>query len=69
LYVGNASTLSGLLDILPVWGVNRIHTSHTIEEYDQVVRLGDRDLALDASIGGGGSVSAPLVESEGPFML
>ena len=43
--------------------------ARTIEEYDQVVRLGDRDLALDASIGGGGSVSAPLVEGEGPFML
>lgn len=44
-----------------------MQASRTMEEYDRVVRLGDRDLALDASIGGGGSVPAPLVEGEGPF--
>lgn len=65
--VGTASTLSGLLDILHVWGVNRVQARRTIEEYDRVVRLRDRDLTHNASIGGGGSVPAPLVEGEGLF--
>ncbi|KAJ5860090.1 uncharacterized protein N7529_007400 [Penicillium soppii] len=65
--VGTASTLKGLLDILHEWGVDRVQAGRTIEEYDRVVRLGDRDLACDASIGAGGSVPAPLVENEGPF--
>lgn len=65
--VGSASTLSGLIDILQEWGVNNAQARRTIEEYDRVVRLGDKSISLDAPIGRAGSPPTPLVDGEGPF--
>lgn len=65
--VGSASTLSGLVDILRQWGVNHTQARRTIEEYDQVVRLGDKSIVLDAPIGRAGLPPVPLVDGEIPF--
>ncbi|KAK4923902.1 hypothetical protein LTR66_016490 [Elasticomyces elasticus] len=65
--VGSSPTLTGLGDTLHEWGVDRTRARRTIEEYDQVVRLGNKSITLDAPIGGGGSPPSPLVDGEGPF--
>lgn len=65
--VGSASTLSGLIDVLHAWGVNNVQARRTIEDYDQVVRLGNKSISLDAPIGRACSPPAPLVDGEGPF--
>lgn len=64
--VKRASNLSRLVDILRQWGVNHVQARTTIQQYGQVC-LGDKEIALDAPIGRGGSYPAPLVEGEGPF--
>lgn len=65
--VGKASTLGELLQILRAWGVDNIQAAKTIERYDQVVRRGQQDFALDASVGRTGAPPGPLVDGEGPF--
>lgn len=65
--VGSASKLDGLMDILHGWGVNDVQARHTIEEYDRVVRLGDKSISPNAPIGRAGSPPTPLVDGEGPF--
>jgi hypothetical protein len=65
--VGSTSSLSGLVNILHGWGVNDVQARRTIEEYDRVVRLGDKSISLHAPIGGAGSPPTPLVDGEGPF--
>ncbi|CAG8067186.1 unnamed protein product [Penicillium nalgiovense] len=65
--VGSASTLSDLVDILQGWGVDNVQARRTIENYDRVVRLGDKSISLDAPIGRAGSPPTPLVDGEGPF--
>lgn len=65
--VGSSPTLTGLGDILHEWGVDRTRARRTIEEYDQVMRLGNKGITLDAPIGRGGPPPSPLVDGEGPF--
>ncbi|CAI7645676.1 unnamed protein product [Penicillium discolor] len=65
--VGSASKLDGLMDILHGWGVNDVQARRTIEEYDRVVRLGDKSISPNAPIGRAGSPPTPLVDGEGPF--
>ncbi|KAJ5213775.1 hypothetical protein N7449_000944 [Penicillium cf. viridicatum] len=65
--VRSASTLDGLMDILHGWGVNYVQARRTIEEYDRVVRLGDKGISLDAPIGRACLTPTPLVDGEGPF--
>ncbi|OQD79968.1 hypothetical protein PENANT_c041G07659 [Penicillium antarcticum] len=65
--VGKASTLNELMNILHNWGVNDVQTRRTIEQYDQVMRLGHKHISLDAPVGRGGPQPAPLVDGEGPF--
>ncbi|OQE84158.1 hypothetical protein PENNAL_c0027G08329 [Penicillium nalgiovense] len=62
-----ASTLSDLVDILQGWGVDNVQARRTIENYDRVVRLGDKSISLEAPIGRAGSPPTPLVDGEGPF--
>ncbi|CAG8406714.1 unnamed protein product [Penicillium salamii] len=65
--VGSSVTLAGLVEILQGWGVSHSQARRTIEEYDQVVRFGNKSIALDAPIGRGGPHPVPLVDGEGPF--
>ncbi|KAJ5699144.1 hypothetical protein N7462_001149 [Penicillium macrosclerotiorum] len=65
--VGEASTLNGLLNLIREWGVDYVQAARTLEQYDQFVRLGKRNLVLDAPTGQFGLSPAPLVEGEGPF--
>ncbi|KAJ5638148.1 hypothetical protein N7490_008027 [Penicillium lividum] len=65
--VGSAPTLNGLLDVLRGWGVDAAQSARTIEQYDQVVRLGNTSIGLDAPVGRGGPPPASLVDGEGPF--
>ncbi|KAJ5328879.1 hypothetical protein N7452_009269 [Penicillium brevicompactum] len=67
--VGSSPTLTGLGDILHEWGVDRTRARRTIEDYDQVVRLVNKSITLDAPIGRGGPPSLPLVDGEGPFYV
>ncbi|CAG7962010.1 unnamed protein product [Penicillium salamii] len=65
--VASSVTLAGLVDILQQWGVDHSSARRTIKEYDQVVRLGNKNVVLDAPIGRGGPPPVPLVDGEGPF--
>ncbi|PYH63640.1 3-ketosteroid 1-dehydrogenase helE [Aspergillus vadensis CBS 113365] len=65
--VGSAPSINGLVDILKEWGVNETQARRTIEQYDQVIRLGNSTVALDAPVGAGGKPPVPLVEGDGPF--
>ncbi|KAJ5742807.1 uncharacterized protein N7511_011208 [Penicillium nucicola] len=65
--VGTASTLNELTKILHNWGVNDMQARHTIEQYDQAMRLGQKHISLDAPVGRGGPPPAPLVDGNGPF--
>ncbi|KAJ5557252.1 hypothetical protein N7494_001167 [Penicillium frequentans] len=65
--VASAPTLSGLMEVLRQWGVDPTQSARTIEQYDQVVRLGKTNVGLDAPVGRGGPPPASLVDGEGPF--
>ncbi|KAJ5657393.1 uncharacterized protein N7484_001042 [Penicillium longicatenatum] len=65
--VASAPTLGGLMEVLRQWGVDPTQSARTIEQYDEVVRLGKTNVGLDAPVGRGGSPPVPLVEGEGPF--
>lgn len=65
--VASAPTLSGLMEVLRQWGVDPTQSARTVEQYDQVVRLGKTNVGLDAPVGRGGPPPASLVDGEGPF--
>jgi hypothetical protein len=65
--VASATTLDGLVQILNQWGVDGRQARRTIDQYDRVVRLGDKDIVLDAPVGSAGPPPKPLVEEDGPF--
>jgi hypothetical protein len=65
--VGRAPTLNELMKILHQWGVDDVQASCTIEQYDQVIRLGLKQIPMDAPVGRGGLPPTPLVDGQGPF--
>jgi hypothetical protein len=65
--VGSAPTLDGLVEILQSWGVDGVQARQTIDHYDRVVRLGDKNVVLDAPVGRGSPPPSPLLDGEGPF--
>lgn len=65
--VASAPILSSLMEILRQWGVDPTQCARTVEQYDQVVRLGKTNVGLDAPVGRGGPPPASLVDGEGPF--
>lgn len=66
-HVASAPTLQGLAEILDGWGADGKQAKRTVERYDQVVRLGDYSLELDAPTGRCGKPPPALVEGDGPF--
>ncbi|KJK63788.1 FAD binding domain protein [Aspergillus parasiticus SU-1] len=67
--VASAPSLDGLVEILNQWGVDGPQALRTIEQYDRIIRLGDKTSTLDAPVGKAGKPPVPLVEGEGPFFV
>ncbi|KAE8332952.1 hypothetical protein BDV39DRAFT_188996 [Aspergillus sergii] len=67
--VASAPSLDGLAEILNQWGVDGPQALRTIEQYDRIIRLGDKTSTLDAPVGKAGKPPVPLVEGEGPFFV
>ncbi|KAE8380414.1 hypothetical protein BDV26DRAFT_302845 [Aspergillus bertholletiae] len=67
--VASAPSLDGLAEILNQWGVDGLQALRTIEQYDRVIRLGDKTSTLDAPVGKAGKPPVSLVEGEGPFFV
>ncbi|RHZ61830.1 uncharacterized protein CDV56_108904 [Aspergillus thermomutatus] len=65
--VASAHSIDQLIEILETWGVDSAQARRTIEQYDRVVRLGDKTAMLDAPVGKGGKPPMPLTEGQGPF--
>ncbi|GAB1201302.1 hypothetical protein APSETT444_010692 [Aspergillus pseudonomiae] len=65
--VASTPSLEGLAEILNQWGVDGPQALRTIEQYDRIIRLGDKTSTLDAPVGKAGKPPVPLVEGEGPF--
>lgn len=65
--VASTSSLDGLTEILKQWGVDGSRARMTIEQYDRIMRCGDKTPLLDSPVGKGGIPPAPLVEGKGPF--
>ncbi|KAJ5263222.1 hypothetical protein N7478_010827 [Penicillium angulare] len=67
--VGTSNTIQGLMEVLSQWGVDPVQSEKTVQQYNQVVRLGNSKIALDAPVGRGGTPPVPLVDGEGPFYV
>ncbi|KAB8261598.1 hypothetical protein BDV32DRAFT_157923 [Aspergillus pseudonomiae] len=67
--VASTPSLEGLAEILNQWGVDGPQALRTIEQYDRIIRLGDKTSTLDAPVGKAGKPPVPLVEGEGPFFV
>ncbi|OJK00106.1 hypothetical protein ASPACDRAFT_1868574 [Aspergillus aculeatus ATCC 16872] len=65
--VTSATSIADLVSKLEEWGVDGIQARRTLENYDSRIRLGKREVSLDAPTGTAGAASRPLTDGEGPF--